>query len=72
MLAILKHRGPDGTGTFCDDKIMLGVNRLAFIDLETGDQPIHNEDSTLWIVFNGEFYNYKQWMNRLKQLGHKF
>lgn len=51
---------------------MLGVTRLAFIDLVNGDQPIHNEDSTLWIVFNGEFYNYRPWMKRLAELGHTF
>jgi asparagine synthase (glutamine-hydrolysing) len=72
MCSILKHRGPDSSGTFIDREIMLGVTRLALIDLETGNQPIHNEGSTLWIVYNGEFYNYKEWMDRLKQLGHSF
>lgn len=68
----LIHRGPDGSGIFIDGRIGLGHRRLSIIDLETGTQPIHNEDSTIWIVFNGEIYNYLELKKPLENNGHRF
>lgn len=58
MMALLKHRGPDGEGIAVHDKAVLGHTRLSIIDLQTGAQPISNEDGTIQIVANGEIYNY--------------
>jgi asparagine synthase (glutamine-hydrolysing) len=58
MLESLAHRGPDGEGVHADGPAALGHKRLAIIDLETGQQPMCNEDGSLWIVLNGEIYNY--------------
>jgi asparagine synthase (glutamine-hydrolysing) len=58
MMGAISHRGPDGDGTYFDGPVGLGHKRLAIIDLETGAQPMTNEDESLWIVFNGEIYNY--------------
>jgi len=60
MADILKHRGPDDEGFYFDDKVSLGHRRLSIIDLELGHQPIHNEDKSVWIVYNGEIYNFKE------------
>jgi len=59
MLRPIAHRGPDGQGIYLDDNAGLGHCRLSIIDLSTGDQPMANEDETVWIVFNGEIYNFK-------------
>ena len=66
------HRGPDGSGIYLDDRIGLGHARLSIIDLSGGFQPIHNEDETLWIVFNGEIFNYPEIRRKLIQRGHRF
>jgi asparagine synthase (glutamine-hydrolysing) len=58
MLAMLRHRGPDQFGIYVDEQVGLGSARLSIIDLSGGQQPISNEDETLWIVFNGEKFNY--------------
>ncbi len=58
MMDTLAHRGPDGEGEWIDGPAALGHKRLAIIDLETGRQPMSNEDGSIWIVFNGEIYNY--------------
>jgi asparagine synthase (glutamine-hydrolysing) len=58
MMSALAHRGPDGEGAYVDGAVALGHKRLAIIDLESGKQPMTNEDESLWIVFNGEIYNY--------------
>ncbi len=58
MLEAIAHRGPDGEGTHFDGPVALGHKRLAIIDLESGRQPMCNEDGTIWITFNGEIYNY--------------
>jgi asparagine synthase (glutamine-hydrolysing) len=58
MLALLRHRGPDEFGILLDREAGLGNARLSIIDLRGGRQPIANEDQTLWIVFNGEIFNY--------------
>lgn len=72
MTVILKHRGPDGFGFYRDDRIGLGHARLAIIDLEGGRQPMHNEDRSLWITFNGEIFNYRELRRVLEQKGHVF
>ena len=58
MLGMLRHRGPDESGLYMDDHAMLGQTRLSIIGIRGGVQPIHNEDESLWIVFNGEIFNF--------------
>jgi len=72
MVNQLHHRGPDGTGIYLDDHIGLGHARLSIIDLEGGQQPIHNEDSSVWVVFNGEIFNYVELREYLEGRGHSF
>ncbi len=72
MCDSIMHRGPDSGGFFEDENISLGIRRLRIIDLASGDQPIHNEDSTIWLVFNGEIYNFRKLRESLEQKGHKF
>ncbi len=72
MVGALYHRGPDESGCYLDDYVGLGNARLGIIDLPGGTQPIHNEDRSLWIVYNGEVYNYPELSRRLKQKGHRF
>ncbi len=72
MTFALRHRGPDETGVYVDDWVGLAQSRLSIIDLSGGSQPIHNEDKTLWIVFNGEIFNYPEIRESLIKLGHKF
>lgn len=73
MNQCLKHRGPDDSGFYLDGPVGLGQNRLAIIDLSpTGHQPMSNEDGTVWIVFNGEIYNFQELRPELEQKGHKF
>ncbi|MBS4062760.1 MAG: asparagine synthase (glutamine-hydrolyzing) [Bacteroidetes bacterium] len=72
MLEMIRHRGPDGCGIYSDKDVSLGNARLSIIDLETGNQPISNEDETLWIVFNGEIFNYIELREELERRGHRF
>ncbi|MCL4460043.1 MAG: asparagine synthase (glutamine-hydrolyzing) [Chloroflexi bacterium] len=72
MTDTLAHRGPDDAGVFLDQQVGLGHRRLSIIDLETGHQPIFNEDKTLAIVCNGEIYNYQELRTELKGKGHLF
>jgi asparagine synthase (glutamine-hydrolysing) len=72
MNQALVHRGPDGEGFYLAPGVGLAMRRLAIIDLHTGDQPIPNEDNTVWIVFNGEIYNFPYLRNQLEDLGHHF
>ncbi len=72
MTEVITHRGPDSDGFFTDDTIAMGFRRLSIIDLETGHQPIYNEDKTLVLTFNGEIYNYKAIRQELIEKGHKF
>lgn len=72
MLATIRHRGPDQFGIYCGDRVGLGNARLSIIDLNTGQQPIGNEDGTLWIVFNGEIFNYVELRPELESRGHQF
>src|SRR6266849_369449 len=59
MIAALSHRGPDAVGYHVDGRVALGIARLRIIDLQTGDQPIANEDQSVHVVLNGEIYNYR-------------
>jgi asparagine synthase (glutamine-hydrolysing) len=72
MLRPIAHRGPDGQGVFLDGEVGLGHRRLSIIDLSTGTQPMANEDKTIWIVFNGEIYNFQELRDRLLAKGHVF
>jgi asparagine synthase (glutamine-hydrolysing) len=71
MCDSIAHRGPDERGTKTIGPAALGMTRLSIIDLATGQQPITNEDGTVWIVFNGEIYNYQELQERVLRLGHK-
>ncbi len=68
----LKHRGPDDWGCYLDSRVFLGHRRLSIIDLSTGKQPICNEDETVWVVFNGEIYNFQELRDELAAAGHVF
>jgi asparagine synthase (glutamine-hydrolysing) len=74
MCAALAHRGPDDEGFYLgrDKSVGLGMRRLSIIDLQTGRQPVHNEDGTVWVVFNGEIYNFRELRRKLEQHGHVF
>lgn len=72
MANMIKHRGPDSDGYFCDENVALGFRRLSIIDLNNGSQPIYNEDNTKVIVFNGEIYNYEELKTELLKCGHVF
>jgi asparagine synthase (glutamine-hydrolysing) len=72
MCLPLHHRGPDDEGYYLDRNAGLGMRRLSIIDLVNGDQPICNEDGTLWLVFNGEIYNFRQLRTQLEGKGHVF
>src|SRR3990172_4477082 len=72
MTQALHHRGPDADGYYFNKGIGLGSRRLSIIDLAGGDQPIHNEDQTVWVVFNGEIYNYQSLFHPLTQKNHHF
>lgn len=72
MIGLLRHRGPDAYGIYRDDVAGLAHARLSIIDLAGGDQPIHNEDQSIWIVFNGEIFNYPELRQTLISRGHQF
>jgi asparagine synthase (glutamine-hydrolysing) len=72
MMDAVAHRGPDDEGHYVDGPIGLGNRRLSIIDLQRGHQPISNESGTVWVVFNGEIYNYRQLRAELEQHGHRF
>src|SRR5436305_836838 len=72
MSATLVHRGPDSHGSFVDGEVGLAARRLSIIDLETGDQPLANEDGTVTVVQNGEIYNYEELRRELERAGHRF
>jgi asparagine synthase (glutamine-hydrolysing) len=72
MTEVLKHRGPDDEGYFIAEGVGFGHRRLSIIDLKTGHQPIHNEDESIWIVYNGEIYNFNDLRENLEKNGHKF
>jgi asparagine synthase (glutamine-hydrolysing) len=72
MAAVTVHRGPDDEGAYVDDGIALGMRRLSIIDLGGGHQPISNADGTVWVVCNGEIYNFRELRARLEARGHRF
>jgi asparagine synthase (glutamine-hydrolysing) len=72
MTQVIFHRGPDDEGYYIDVQAGLGMRRLSIIDLVTGNQPVANEDGSLWVVFNGEIYNFKSLHAKLVAKGHRF
>src|SRR3954447_5165762 len=66
------HRGPDDNGTYVDGRCAMGMRRLSIIDLGGGKQPIHDEERRIWVVFNGEIYNYRSLREQLESRGHRF
>lgn len=72
MTQAIFHRGPDEDGFYSDEKVSLGMRRLSIIDLESGKQPVHNEDNSIWLVFNGEIYNFESLRKLLMDKGHRF
>src|SRR5438445_11721424 len=72
MCDAIRHRGPDDEGFHVDGGCAIGMRRLSIIDLATGHQPISNEDGTVWIVFNGEIYDYQSLREDLIRKGHRF
>src|SRR5713101_1418919 len=88
LTALLAHRGPDGEAFWCDQPagagrvrraqlpacaaVALGHRRLSIVDLATGDQPMANEDGTIWVAFNGEIYNHLDLRWELTRAGHRF
>src|SRR6476619_3324398 len=72
MCECQRHRGPDSRGLHEADGVALGIQRLRVIDLETGDQPVWNEDRSVAVVLNGEIYNYRELRKELEGRGHRF
>src|SRR5262245_46922798 len=76
MCDVIAHRGPDDWGfqteNFADSNLVIGMRRLSIIDVASGHQPISNEDGAVWIVFNGEIYNYRELREDLIARGHRF
>lgn len=72
MCQTIVHRGPDDEGVYARGPVGLGMRRLSIIDLSGGKQPIHNEDETIWVVFNGEIYNFPELRSELEARGHRF
>src|SRR5581483_973479 len=72
MCAAMVHRGPDDEGVYIGHGVGIGMRRLSIIDLDHGHQPVSNEDGSVWIVFNGEIYNYQDLRADLLKKGHVF
>ncbi|MFH1045751.1 MAG: asparagine synthase (glutamine-hydrolyzing) [Candidatus Omnitrophota bacterium] len=72
MTATLLHRGPDEDGFYLKGNVAMGMRRLSIIDLKSGSQPMHNEDQSVWVVFNGFIYNYLELREQLIARGHIF
>jgi len=72
MCNVIEHRGPDDSGVFVDYNVCLGNRRLSIIDIAGGHQPIHNEDESVWVIFNGEIYNFLNLKEQLESEGHRF
>jgi asparagine synthase (glutamine-hydrolysing) len=72
MCQTIIHRGPDDEGVYVKGGVGLGMRRLSIIDVSGGRQPIHNEDKTVWVVFNGEIYNFRELRAELERAGHRF
>src|SRR5215218_8510774 len=72
MADVQRHRGPDGGGVWVDGRVGLAHRRLAIVDVAGGQQPMANEDETVWIVFNGEIYNHAALRPDLERNGHRY
>src|SRR3989339_1014818 len=72
MLEVMRHRGPDGSGMYTDENVVLGHVRLSIIDVAGSKQPLCNEDKSIWVTFNGEIYNYRQLREELLAKDHLF
>src|ERR1700682_920572 len=72
MCETIVHRGPDEEGIYVKAGVGLGMRRLSIIDVAGGHQPVHNEDQTVWIIFNGEIYNFPDLRRELENRGHQF
>jgi asparagine synthase (glutamine-hydrolysing) len=72
MTNVIHHRGPNDSGFWTDNRVGLGFRRLSVIDIQEGHQPLANEDESVWIIFNGEIYNYKALRSMLQDRGHQF
>lgn len=72
MCSVIRHRGPDDEGFHISGSAGIGMRRLSIIDLASGHQPISNEDETLWVVLNGEIYNFRELRQELEAKGHRF
>jgi len=72
MCDVMQHRGPDDEGTYVAGPVGIGMRRLSIIDLASGHQPIHNEEKNVWVVLNGEIYNYRELRAELEAKGHRF
>jgi asparagine synthase (glutamine-hydrolysing) len=72
MAGVTVHRGPDDEGVHSDGPMLMGMRRLSIIDLDSGHQPISNEDGSVWVVCNGEIYNFRELRAELQQKGHRF
>jgi asparagine synthase (glutamine-hydrolysing) len=72
MCGAMVHRGPNSGGAYFGPGVALGMRRLSIIDLQTGDQPISNEDGSVWVVLNGEIYNFRELRRELTSRGHTF
>src|SRR5437868_2306757 len=74
MADAIAHRGPDSDGYFVspDRTVGLGFRRLSIVDLTTGDQPMSNEDNSIWLIYNGEIYNHAEHHPMLEARGHRF
>ena len=72
MCQTIVHRGPDDEGIFVKSGAGLGMRRLSVIDLAGGHQPVFNEDGTIWLVYNGEIYNFLELRRELEERGHRF
>src|SRR5262249_6640760 len=72
MCDAMVHRGPNDAGYYVGSDVALGMRRLSIIDLDGGHQPVRNEDASVWVVFNGEIYNFKSLRTILERQGHHF
>ncbi len=72
MCQAIVHRGPDDEGIYAHGHVGLGMRRLSIIDVQGGQQPVHNEDRSIWLVFNGEIYNFLELREELERAGHRF
>src|SRR4051794_1280745 len=72
MCDVMTHRGPDDAGLHCDTHAALAHRRLSIVDLSSGQQPLSNEDGSIWVIFNGEIYNHGELRKELEAHGHAY